>query len=55
MEHRFIVEIAAVVSLAAGGCVALIVGNDTVTGVCFGAIATWLVKNGYNSIKKTNP
>uniref|UniRef100_A0A6H1ZM96 Lipoprotein n=1 Tax=viral metagenome TaxID=1070528 RepID=A0A6H1ZM96_9ZZZZ len=55
MANRILVEVVAVISLAAGGCVALYMKNDTVTGVCFGAIATWLVKNGYNSIKKAEP
>jgi len=44
-------HIVAIISLAVGGCVSLHYGEKELAGVCFGAIASWGLVNGYEKTK----
>ena len=51
LTERMVKDLAGAIGLTIAGVVAIMYGQSELAGVCFGALATWILKNGYNSVK----
>jgi len=52
MEDKTIKDLAIGAMLLIGGIVSIIYGDNQLAGVCFGALAGYTIKNGYNRTKQ---
>lgn len=52
MDLKSLEKITGAIMIGIGGIAAMHYGYGELAGVCFGALATWVLKNGYNNYKQ---
>jgi len=54
MDNKMVKDVVGAMVLGVCGCICVVYNARELAGVCFGALATWILKNGYvNSQNKT--